>query len=155
MAHLVNLIINGDIMNSNLLVLRATILLPLILMSLKDTYCGWYSYVFKRESCDNILFQAMCPVSMMNYAAHMGGAWTGLTLGICMLRNYEKEYENGEEKTSQKALRRVGFWLFMVSFVLMVSVDFSGLDIVYWLGEKWQNELVFELSAWCKNNTDF
>merc|ERR1711957_108186 len=118
-------------MNENLLLLRAAILVPLILMTLKDTYCGWYSYVFKRESCDNIVFQAMCPVTLMNYAAHMGGAWTGLTLGICMLRNYEEEYENGEQKTSQKLLRRVGFGLFVVTFFLLVGVDLFGPNIVH------------------------
>ena len=157
-AHISNLVINGDIMNRNLLVLRATILTPLLLLVLKDTYCGWFSYLLKVESCYSNIFEVLCPNTIINYAAHMGGSWTGFTLGICVLRNYEKSTQVFDENTGeykekvnflQYVLRRIGAVLFGISSFLLVLTSIFGWDIVYWLGDKWQNQISYDHKVFC------
>merc|ERR1711879_167610 len=79
LAHIANIIVNGDIMDKKTLGLRLVILAPMVGAALYDTYLA-----VGRWSSDAL------GGSGVSYAAHVAGAFTGLFLGTFVLRNYER-----------------------------------------------------------------
>ena len=146
MAHLANLFINADIMERQFLAIRIMILFPLAMLTMKDTYCGWSSYVFKRESlCESVIFPQVCPNSILNYAAHCGGAWTGFTFGIWWLRNYEP-------RPFEKILEKTGIIFFLVSFGLLVISAIIEQNVSKLFGR--ETEIFLDLNKFCEKYKD-
>ena len=84
LAHIANIIINGDIMNKKVMVLRLVVLTPMVVSCLFDVCYAVERWNYEGYNGDGI-----------SYTAHAAGAFTGLFFGTFTLRNYEKEtWEN-------------------------------------------------------------
>lgn len=83
-AHLANIIQNGDIMNKKALMVRLVVLVPLIAAALFDLYLA-----IQRYSNIDSFRNGHGGGGGVSYAAHIAGAFTGLTFGLPVLRNFE------------------------------------------------------------------
>lgn len=82
LAHIANIIVNGDIMDKKALALRLVVLTPMV------GACLWDAYLAAQRWSNPAEYMGGSGVS---YAAHVAGGFTGLFLGTFILRNYEKE----------------------------------------------------------------
>lgn len=86
LAHIANIIINGDIMDKKAMALRLVILTPMV------GACLWDAYLAVQRWTNKDKYMGGGGVS---YAAHVAGGFTGLFFGTFILRNYEDvKWEN-------------------------------------------------------------
>jgi len=85
LAHIANIIINGDIMDKKTMVLRILVLTPMLSGCLWDAYLAFQRWTNRDDYMGG---------GGVSYAAHISGGFTGLFLGTVALRNYDlKKWE--------------------------------------------------------------
>jgi len=110
LAHIANIIMNGDIMDKGLMTIRLVVLAPLVLTAIWDVWNAYQRYF------NNV---TGLPVS---YAAHVSGTITGLFLGTFLLRNFKQQ-------KWEKILMVVFFSIFGAFFLAIVIMSFMGVHV--------------------------
>ena len=90
LTHVADVIINGDIMDHEVIVIRLAILTPMLILCLFDAVSA------STEISD-----------FTSYFAHLGGSFTGLFFGVGCMKNFQKE-----------SWKRTMYWCFLGVFVL-------------------------------------
>lgn len=115
LAHIANIIVNGDIMDSKTLILRLAILAPMVGAAIWDTYNAavrWSGAIFGEAAASR---------GGVSYAAHVAGAMTGLLFGAFMLRNYEVE----KWETWFKVICLTIFALITAALIVLTAMDIA------------------------------
>ena len=107
LAHIADLIINGDILHKESITFRLAVLSPIVSLCLIDAY---------RLATAKIIMDG----DAVSYAAHVAGGFTGLFCGTFLLRNFRKE-------KWEKILRRYFVWIYAFVFGAV-----SALSLVKW-----------------------
>jgi len=113
LAHIANIIVNGDIMDKKALVLRLVVLTPMVGACLFDAYLAVQRWTDKN---------AMGSGGGVSYAAHVAGGFTGIFLGAFVLRNYENAKWEG-------VLKLVFMGIYAVAFIAVAVLSIMHIDI--------------------------
>ena len=106
MIHTANIVINADIMRSKEFFVRMAFNLPVYALFLYDLILS-----FLKHNQGNI-----------SYSSHLAGIFVGLFLGIAGLRNFH-------EKSWEKNLRRVCGGIIVVSFLVLLGIQFVDFEV--------------------------
>lgn len=112
LAHIANIIINGDIMDKKAMILRLVVLTPMVGACLFDAYLAVQRWTDKNAMGGG----------GVSYAAHVAGGFTGIFLGAFVLRNYETKKWEG-------VLKWVFMGIYVVAFAVVTGLSIAGIDI--------------------------
>ena len=113
LAHIANIIINGDIMDKKAMVLRLVVLTPMV------GACLWDAYLAVQRWSNPSKYLGGGGVS---YAAHVAGGFTGLFLGTIMLRNYEAA-------KAEKIITYAFVGIYVLAFIAVTVLSIMGVTI--------------------------
>ena len=119
LAHIANIIVNGDIMDKKALVLRLVVLTPMVGACLFDAYLAVQRWTDKN---------AMGSGGGVSYAAHVAGGFTGIFLGAFVLRNYKNAKWEGVLKLVFMGIYAIAFIAVAVLSIMHIDTNGTGND---------------------------